>query len=147
MEIESAPGYEPPRVASTHPVRSSHSGGVAIEAAHGVVTLGINLEARRQVWLSEYLQVCPKRKRESHWILEPGWAVAYRPFPSIPFFFNSSGRLICTLCDGERDLRGILAEAAACFPDQDARRVARGALGFLLLLEELDLIELREERA
>jgi len=147
LELRYTSGYEPPKVASTHPIRSSFSGDIYIQVGPGVVDVNLNLRPPRKVRLREYLDLYPKRKRESHWILEPGWAATFRPLTSTPFWFNKSGKVICLLCDGKHKFRDILSKAIESFPAEDTKQVIRDVLVFLLLLEELDLVEFRRSKS
>jgi hypothetical protein len=145
LEIESSSGYEPPTVASTQRIKSSYSTNPNMKVVSGTVKIDLNLAATKKVVLKDYLDLYPKRAREDHWILAPGWAAAFRPLTSTPFWFNQTGKTVCQICDGKHRLRDLFSEIVKTFPAADPQEVIREVFSFILLLEELDLIEFWRE--
>ena len=95
-----------------------------------------------RVRLDDYLRRVPVRKHNRHWIDGGKQVVVFHPITNLPFFVNYSGSKICKLCNGKYTIAKIITkfrkEWASQKPDDT---LTKDLMKFLLLMEELDLIE------
>jgi hypothetical protein len=146
--------YDPPGVATIFPLRSKHAGDIKTELA---VSIGKVLAQEKLidrpvsfpgdgaeivVKFDEMAGKRPVRKHGKHWIDGGSQVVGIHPDTYIPFFINSTGSEVCRLCDGERSVAAIISQLSALRPDIPSSVLIRDLVSFLLLLEELDLVDI-----
>lgn len=129
-----------PVVASTHAFKMTHAGISSTEIS-GIQTLvRPQREGPAPVFMADYVDRFPVRNNDMHWILDPGWAVAFNALQSIPFWFNTAGRRVCIYCDGRSSLGEIIEHLKMDAPPDSHETIAKDTLVFLLILSELDLV-------
>jgi hypothetical protein len=146
--------YEHPKVGTVFDLRSRYTE----DAGLGFVKrLGFELEKKGLISedmrptgyieklrakIGELIDKTPMRKHEGHWV-DGGIQVAvFDPDTFFPFFFNASGSRICRLCDGKHTIKEIISKSGADLAMLAKSALAKDIVRFLLLLEELGLIEL-----
>lgn len=93
--------------------------------------------------LEDYIDSFPIRTHGKNWVAGGDQIAAFHPETNTPFFFNISGSMICKLCDGEHNIRDLISELRKEWPSEREDVLIRDLIRFLLLLEEIDLIEFR----
>jgi hypothetical protein len=145
--------YDPPGIGTISPLRSKYATDVKtvlIEKMSPILEQQGLIE--KDFWppfpnevigvrLSEYGGKFPVRKHERHWIDGGEQIAVFHPETYLPFFLNPSGSKICKLCDGEHDIQTIINQFIKEWSFLPEEVLVRDLLKFLLLLEELDLIE------
>ena len=95
-----------------------------------------------RVRLDEYLGKVPVRKHERHWIDGGKQLAVFHPVTNLPFFMNISGSKICRLFNRKSTVAEIITQFKREWAHQKSDKILiRDLVRFLLLLEELDLIE------
>jgi hypothetical protein len=142
MLVPSADKGSGPLIASTHPIRvdPSSRGHSAAEISGIRTVLAPERDGPMPVRMREYRTTYPTRREDVHWILDPGWAVAYNALQSIPYWFDRIGREICLLCDGRHTFERVAELVRDSMAPLDTGDVDTAVLGFLLALQYLDLI-------
>jgi hypothetical protein len=150
--------YEAPTVGTIIPLRSRFSKDPMIEFIGDLNSLLENkglinsdaiaplIEHKYTICLRDYLDKTPFRLHEEHWIDGGKQIAAFHPETYLPFFFNPLGSKICRVCDGKHSVRKILKIFKTKTPTVADTVLQTDILKFLLLLEELQLITLQEER-
>jgi hypothetical protein len=92
------------------------------------------------VSLKEYIDSYPSRIHNKHWIDSGKQVSVIHPETYLPFFFNFTGSKIIRLCDGKHKLQDILDTFKWNWPIIPEKDLEIDFLEFLLLLNELDLI-------
>lgn len=146
--------YDPPAVATIFPLRSKNAGDIKTELA---VRIGEVLAQEKMIdcqvsfpddgtgitiIFDEFVGMHPVRKHRKYWIDGGSQVVGIHPDTYIPFFINSTGSEICRLCDGEKSVSTMISDLNALWPDVQASVLTRDLVSFLLLLEELDLVDI-----
>ena len=90
---------------------------------------------------NDYSKKHPTRKYSEKWIEDGNRIAGVHPITYLPFFLNSTGTTICKLCEGKMDVDDISKELNGMFPSTDGYILLKDLLSFLLLLEEMDLME------
>jgi len=103
----------------------------------------VQLEQRKKLMIrhNDYSKKHPTIKYSERWIDDGNCIAGVHPNTYLPFFLNSTGAAICRLCDREMDINSISRELNGLFPSMDYNVLLKDLLSFLLLLEEMDLIE------
>jgi len=94
-----------------------------------------------RIRLNAYVNKYPVRKHEKHWVDGGRQIAVLHPETYLPFFLNASGSKICRLCDGEHTVKKIMTQLKNEWHFQPEKVLVRDLMKYLLLLEELDLIE------
>ena len=97
-----------------------------------------------KIRLSDYAKKLPTRKYSENWIDGGKQISVFHPHTCLPFFFNKSGSRICKLCDGKHCTEDIITMSKKEWPSLTNNKLVIDLMRFLLLLEELDLIEFVE---
>jgi len=93
------------------------------------------------IQLEEYADKYPVRRHERHWIDGGEQIAVLHPETYQPFFLNISGSKTCRLCDGNYNVGEIITQLKNEWHFLSEKVLVKDLLRFLLLLEELDLIE------
>jgi len=97
-----------------------------------------------RIRLDDYVNKYPVRMHQQNWV-DGGKQVAVMNADTLfPFFFNNLGSRICKFCDGKRTVGEMIAMTSEEFQGISHQVLNEDILKFLLLLEELDLIEFIE---
>ncbi|MGB9175949.1 MAG: hypothetical protein WCB46_04345 [Methanoregula sp.] len=107
--------------------------GEAVAVQDSGKPLDINLE--------DYIRKHPVRKHRRHWIDGGDQIGGVQPETVLPFFINPAGSQICRLCDGRHSTGEIFQEMKKIWGSLPEKTLITNVMSFLLLLEELDLIE------
>ncbi len=94
-----------------------------------------------RVRLKDYLNKSPMRKHEKHWIDGGKQVAVFHPETFLPFFMNNEGSEICRLCSGGHNVGEMIEWSTRRWPSEPKEVLTKDFMKFLLLLEELDLIE------
>ncbi|PVX23288.1 MAG: hypothetical protein CW691_11040 [Candidatus Bathyarchaeum sp.] len=97
---------------------------------------------KKVVHKKDYLNIFPKRLHAKQWIDTGNGLAVIHPGTSLPFFLNDTGSKICRLCDGEHTIKDMLNIFHKKWSSLPRKRLETDFLQFLLLVEELDLINL-----
>ena len=146
--------YEPPGVGTVFPLRSKHAEDFRVQLVrdigsalkkNGLINNSIlpSIPSKLlKIKLSEYLHKYPLLKHTRHWIDGGKQVAMFQPDTNLPFFFNSSGSKICRLCNGKNSIENIISLAGKKRNYAPKETLVKDLMKFLLLLEELDLIQL-----
>jgi hypothetical protein len=146
--------YDPPGIGTIAPLFSAH----AQDATKNFVKqIGLTLENKGlinaqsnvfmphkplKVRIDNYRDKTPVRRHNKHWIDGVKQIAVFHPITNLPFFINSSGSKICRLLDGKYTIAKLINRFNKEWQLQKPSDVlTRDFMKFLLLLEELDLIE------
>lgn len=94
-----------------------------------------------KVRYDEYAEKRPKRKHNEQWIDGGKQLGVFHPVTYLPFFLNHTGSCICELCDGKIAIDEIVTLLKKKYSLVTKESITKDLVGFLLLLEELDLLE------
>jgi hypothetical protein len=95
-----------------------------------------------KVRIENYRDKVPVRRHNNHWIDGRKQIAVFHPTTNLPFFINNSGSKICRLFDGKYTIAKLIDRFNKEWKLQKHSDVlTRDFMKFLLLLEELDLIE------
>jgi hypothetical protein len=145
--------YNPPEVGTVFLLRSKYAEDPRLDI---VKKIGSILESKGmirgdmkptgyieplRIRLSEYVKKFPLRKHKGHWIDGGKQVAVFHPDTFIPFFLNDSGSRIARLCNGKHPIREMIARSKKESPSVPEETLVNNLMKFLLLLEELDLIE------
>lgn len=146
--------YDPPGIGTISPMTSRYAEDVG---AQFVKQIGSALEDKglinrgaipfipqngAKVRLVDYLKKVPVRKHNEHWIDGGKQVVVFHPITNLPFFMNRTGSRVCKLCNGEHSVAKIIAKFRKEWTSQKSdETLTKDLMKFLLLAEELDLIE------
>lgn len=145
--------YDPPEVGTVFMLRSRYTEDARIGPVKRIATVlekqGLISEYMKPVGYSDVLKVrlddyvnkFPTRKHEEHWIDGGKQVAVFHPDTCLPFFLNGSGSGICKLCDGKHSVGELMARSRRKWPLSSKEVLVIDLMKFLLLLEELDLIE------
>jgi hypothetical protein len=145
--------YDSPGVGTIAPLRSRDAEDVRTDLVKKIVLILENkgliskdivppVESRSlRIQLNEYINKYPVRKHEKHWVDGGEQIAVLHPKTYLPFFLNVSGSKICRLCDGEHTIEKIISQLKNEWHLQPEKVLVRDLMRYLLLLEELDLIE------
>jgi hypothetical protein len=145
--------YDPPSVSTFSYIKSKDSRDEFIDIFNDMgiilkerklIDKEIRLTQRRKliVQYNDYSSSRPTRKYSEKWISDGDHIAGIHPITYLPFFMNSSGTTICRLCEGEIDIEMICKELNSLYPSIEKSIILNDLLSFLLLLEEMDLLEL-----
>ncbi len=146
MQIQSAEGYDPPKIASFYQVTvpNSQPFDVAVNE-QGEISVSIGQDPY-DVNAEELLMKIPVLNKKSYWILENRWACVFYPEWDTPLFFNKSARKVCLLCDGSNTISDILKTIIKSNIKHDKSIVIDDAVRFLFLLKKFKLITLKKNK-
>jgi hypothetical protein len=145
--------FDPPVVATIFPLRSRYAENVSTELVN---TIGKLLKEKEyiqeevtvqdtgqalSIHLEDYIRKHPVRKHRRHWIDGGDQLGGVQPETVLPFFLNPAGSRICRLCDGRNSTGEIFQEMKKTWRGLSEKTLITNVMSFLLLLEELDLIE------
>lgn len=144
--------YDPPAVLTFSYFQSKDSQDRIIDSLND---MGVILKERKlidkEICLSQrkklairyndYSKKHPTRKYSEKWIEDGNRIAGVHPTTYLPFFLNSTGSTICKLCEGKIDVESISRELNRMFPSVSDYILLKDLLSFLLLLEEMDLME------
>ncbi len=94
------------------------------------------------VELDRYRNLVPFRKHADHWIDGGKQVAVYHPITCLPFFLNNSGSSLIRLFNKDTSVGQILSWAKKMWSQSED--LDKDIMKFLLLLDELDLIELKD---
>ena len=147
--------YDFPEIGTVFPLRSKHTEDFRLELTKkvGLVLedLGLIQDFMNPIGYSEPLKIrikeyenkFPFRKYKECWIDGGMQLAVFHPDSFLPFFLNKSGSIICKLCNGKHSVKQIITRFRRKSRVADKILVEK-VMSFLLLLDELDLIEFRE---
>ena len=148
QEIE----YDPPAVSTFSYLRSKDSqdgvidllndlGGILKE--RNMIEKEVHLPQRKKLEIkyNDYSKKHPKIKYSEKWIDDGNRIAGVHPITSLPFFLNSMGSMICRFCESEMDIEEISRELKRMYPSVSEYILLKDLLSFLLLLDEMDLID------
>jgi hypothetical protein len=146
--------YFPPAVGTVLPLRSKYADDIRLDLVKKVADILENMnfisqnmkprdhKEQLKIRLHEYLLKFPVRKLSGFWIDGGRQVAVFNPDSFLPFFMNRTGSRICRLCNGECSVREIINKSKRRY--MVAEEVfLQDLMKFLLLLEELDLLEFR----
>jgi len=148
--------YESPEVGTVFPLSSAYAENVYEGLVKRIACVLEDKELIKEnmkpkaplrtlrVRLNEYMGKSPARKHKEHWIDAGNQIAVFNPNTFLPFFLNSSGSEIVKACDGKTKIDRILAQLTKEWNSISRHTLVRDLMQFLLLLEELDLIEFVE---
>jgi hypothetical protein len=145
--------YDYPAVATLFSLRSRNAEDSSIDLVRRIGTvLGekdlissvVTLPDQKylEVQYEEYAKKRPIRKHPEHWVDGGEQIAGIHPDTFLPFFINPSGSVICRLCKGNLCIEEMLEELKLLWPFLSEDILLNNLLSFLLLLEEMDLVEL-----
>jgi hypothetical protein len=148
-----SPDFDLPLVATIFPLRSRYAEDVSTELVN---TIGALLKEEhyiqeamhiqdsvkaREIDMEDYRNKHPVRRHRRHWIDGGDKIGGVQPDTALPFFINPVGSKICRLCDGTNTTDGIIRTMKKDWGFLPREAVVTSVMSFLLLLEELDLLE------
>jgi hypothetical protein len=145
--------FDPPVVATIFPLRSRYAEEVSTELVNTIGTLlqeknyigkSVAVQDSRKaldIKLEDYIRKHPTRKHSRHWIDGGDQIGGVQPDTVLPFFINPTGSRICRLCDGRNSTGEIFHLMKKTWRFLPEKTLINSMMSFLLLLEELDLIE------
>jgi hypothetical protein len=147
--------YDAPGIGTVAPLRSKFAGDVETDL---VKKVGGILQERGLIgcdWaqpvqtpiiikLRDYIGKRPVRMHSSHWVRGSSQIAILHPETYLPFFLNPTGSDVCELCDGEHTVKEIIDVQKMWWSSVSEKILVEDLLKFLLLLEELGLIEFKE---
>lgn len=99
-----------------------------------------------EVHYADYANAYPIRLHPPCWVDDGEHLAGVHPKSSLPFFINPTGSIICRLCTGKKSFEGILKELKRIWFSVDYDVLLRDGLSFLMLLEEMNLIEFKRRK-
>ena len=148
--------YESPEVGTLFPLSSVYAEniyvGVVKRIADVLAEKGLISEYMKPlapplvllVRFSEYASKVPVRKHCGKWIDGGDQVVVFHPDTFVPFFLNYSASRIAKMCDGKTNVEKLLRLLKKDETFERTGHLVEDLMRFLLLLEELDLIEFVE---
>ncbi len=146
--------YDPPEVGTVFPLRSKYAEDIRLDfvkkvafALENMGLIGANMKPlghteRQKIRIDEYVNKFPVRKQKGYWIDGGRQVAVFHPDSFLPFFMNNAGSRICRLCNGKNSIGEIINRSKRRHV-QAEEILVEDVMKFLLLLEELDLIEFR----
>lgn len=147
--------YSPPEIGTVLSLRSQYAEDVrlapikiiaAVLENNGLISDYMKPVGFADVYIVEldrYRNRIPSRKHADHWIDGGKQVSVYHPIICLPFFLNNSGSIISRLFNKDTSVGQILNWAEKRW-SQSKENLDEDIMKFLLLLEELDLIELKD---
>ena len=144
--------YESPAIATFSYFRSKYSHDIAMDLMTDMGSVlkekklldkEVRFAQRKKLAIryKDYSEKYPTIKYSERWIDDGNCIAGVHPYTYLPFFLNAVGSTTCRLCDGKKNINNISAELNRLFPSTDNNILLKDLLSFLLLLEEMDLIE------
>jgi hypothetical protein len=147
--------YDPPGIGTVSPLRSKYAADIETDL---VKKVGGILQERGLIgndWaqpvqkpltvkLQDYVGKHPVRRHSNHWVQSSSQIAILHPETYLPFFLNSTGSDVCELCDGEHSVKEIIDALKTQWPSVSENILIKDLIKFLLLMEELGLIEFKE---
>jgi len=148
QEIE----YDQPTVATFSPLRSKDAedpyrdlinniGSILSERKLIKSKVVLPKKEKLVVNYPDYAFAHPIRLHPSCWVDDGDHLAGVHPKSSLPFFINSSGSIICRLCTGKNSIEEMHKELKEIWFSVADDVLLRDGLSFLMLLEEMNLIE------
>jgi hypothetical protein len=146
--------YDPPEVGTVFPLRSNYAEDFRLDFVKKVASvlenmnlISLNMKSfghieRMKIRIDEYVNKIPVRKQKGCGIDGGKQVSVFHPDSFLPFFMNSSGSRISRLCNGNHTIGEIITRSKGR-RDVAEETLVEDVMKFLLLLEELDLIEFR----
>lgn len=142
MQLQSATGYDSPKIGSFYEVNIPNSDPFKVHVGHeGEISILLGTQPY-EINLSELMKKVPTLCKKRYWIQENRWACVFYPEWDTPLFLNKAGKHFCLLCDGKKCVRDILNTSLKKKAQQDSRKVVDDAIKFVILLKHLKLINL-----
>lgn len=147
--------YESPEVGTIFPLRSKYAEEFRIDLLRKVAfvlenegLIPVGMAPREQseglrIRLDDYLNKSPRRKHENNWIDGGKQVAVFHPDTFLPFFPNKTGSEICRLCNGKHTIGEMIGQSKRKWRFETEEILTKDLMKFLLLLEELDLIEFK----
>jgi hypothetical protein len=149
--------YEPPGVGTTYPLRSNYVEDMTVNLIKNItsvlekrgmirsrITLPF-LAKRMIIKINEFADKMPVRNHERCWIDGGEKIAVIHPETKLPFFFNVSGSIVCRLCDESHNVGDIINKLKKVWSSTTDKTLIKDVVSFLILLEELDLIDFKVE--
>lgn len=146
--------YEPPAISTFSFLKSkdSHDGFNDL-----LEDIGRTLKERGLVEREPYIPQRPKiivryknyskkhpiRKYSERWIDDGTYIAGVHPTTYLPFFLNQTAAGICRQCEGQQDVNSISTRLKEMFPAIDDNTLLTDLISFLMLLEEMELMEFK----
>jgi len=144
MQIQSAKGYDPPKIASFYTVNFPHGSSVEVVAGdNGDISISLGSDPY-VVGLNELLLTFPVIRKKRFWILEKRWACLFYPDWDTTLFLNKNGKKFCLLCNGKNTFYDILEKMVKANAKYDHKKVADDSIRFLFLLKSLKLLSVKK---
>jgi hypothetical protein len=148
--------YESPEVGTVFPLSSDYAENVYVDLVKKIACVLEDKELisetmkpktplpTLQIKLCEYMGKFPVRRHKEHWIDGGNQVAVFNPNTFLPFFLNPSGSKIIRLCDGKTKTGEIMTQLRKEWNSIPGGVLVKDLMQFMLLLEELDLIEFAE---
>lgn len=146
--------YDSPGIGTISPLRSKYAGDIETDL---VKKVGGILQERGLIgndWLrpvqkplniklQDYTGKQPVRMHCTHWVRGSSQIAILHPETYLPFFLNQTASDICELCDNEHTVKEIIETLKIQWSSVPEKTLTEDLLKFLLLMEELGLIEFK----
>jgi len=143
MQIQSAKGYDSPKIASFYTVNVPNSNPFEISVSDsGAITLALGSDPY-EVDLRDLLQNFPVIRKRNYWVLERRWACVFYPEWDTSIYLNQAGKQFCLLCNGKNTFHDILEKMVKANSKYDRKTVTDDMIRFLYLLKRLKLVTIK----
>ena len=151
--MENENDYDSPGIATIFPLWSKNAEDIYTDLVNRIgntlkeknlITEEVKLPEEKEyliVKLGDYAKKYPIRKHFKHWVDGGEKLAGVHPDTYLPFFINISGSIICKFCDGQMNVEQIIEKLRKNWDFLPKETLEKDLLSFLLLLEELDLVE------
>lgn len=145
--------YCPPEIGTVVKLRSTNAEDprlapvmeiASILGKGGLISEHMKLRSHKEelrVQFDEYAKRRPKRKHGEQWIDGGKQLCVFHPVTYLPFFLNHAGSRVCEFCNGKLDVDEIVTLLKKEYGLVTKESITKDLMTFLLLLEELDLLE------
>lgn len=107
MQLQSATGYDSPKIGSFYEVNIPNSDPYQVHVGHeGEISILLGTQPY-EINLLELMNKVPSLCKKRYWILDKRWACVFYPDWDTPLFLNKAGKHICLLCDGKTSIQDI----------------------------------------
>lgn len=143
MYLESADGYEEPKMASFYEVRMPTSKPLDI-VLNTDGKIGLSLGTKPfMIDLKKFLLSVPVLKNKDYWVFERRWASVLFAELDTPLYFNKTAKRVCLLCDGKNTVQGILKNMVFSYPEYPQDEIMMDTINFIYLLKKFRLMILK----
>jgi len=151
--VKSESDYCPPEIGTVVKLRSTNADDprlspvmeiASILGKGGLISEHMKLQGYKEelrVRFDVYENRRPKRKHGEQWIDGGKQLCVFHPVTYLPFFLNHTGSRVCELCSGKLAVNEIVTLLKKEYSLVTKESITKDLVGFLLLLEELDLLE------